>query len=150
MATGDGWTSQLVAGLAQHLEDAGVGTWRPDGSEYQADEIAITDRLIPATPDRLIVIAAYTVVRPWRGLGDITEGIQLRFRGTTDPRVCDDIADEVFDLLDSAANLSWNGIPIVQVYRQSYAPLGRDGNSRWERSDNYYIDAMRFTANRND
>jgi len=148
MATGDGWTSRLIAGMAQHLDDGGVGVYRPTG-KYTSDEIAIVDRAIPPEPDRVITLATYPVSSP-PGMADITVGVQVRIRGTTDPRVCDDIADAVFDLLDSAFRLTLNDIPVVQIYRQSYTSLGQDGNQRWESSQNYYVDAMRPTNNRTD
>lgn len=146
MAVGDGWTSRLLTGLAQHLHAAGVGVWRPTGS-YQASEVAIVVRGIPTSPDRLITLAPYPVASP-PGLADITQGVQMRLRGTTDPRVVEDLGDALFDLLDSATGLTWSGIPIVHVYRQSYAALGADANGRWEASHNYYVEAMRPTANR--
>lgn len=149
MATGDGWTSRLLAGLAQHLADNGIGVWRPDGPAYTADETGILIRAIPSSPDRIITLAAYPVTG-YVGLADITVGVQMRLRGGTDPRDCDDLADAIFDLLDSASGLTLGGIAVVQMYRQSYASLGADANGRWERSENYYADAMRPTANRTD
>lgn len=147
MATGDGWTSRLITGCAEDLAAAGIGVWRPDGPAYATDEIGIVDRAVPTSPDRIITLADYVVASP-PGLADITQGLQIRVRGTKDPRVARDIGDAIFDLLDSAERLIWGGIPIVQVYRQSYAALGADSNGRWESSHNYYVEAMRPTSNR--
>jgi hypothetical protein len=147
MATGDGWTSQLIAGLAQYLEDGGAGVWRPDGSAYEAGEIAITDRDIPPEPDEVITLADYPVAST-RGMQDVTVGVQLRIRGTTDPRVCRDIGDACFELLDGLAHAVFGDIRIVQMYRQSAGSLGKDAQDRWEASHNYYVEAMRLTANR--
>src|SRR5689334_8108573 len=110
MALGDGWTSQLIAALAQYLHDNGNGVWRPTGS-YLSSETAIVVRDIPATPDRLITLAAYPIPTP-AGLQDITTGVQLRMRGTTDPRVCEDIGDAAFELLDGAAGITLGDIRI--------------------------------------
>lgn len=148
MATGDGWTSRLLTGLAEHLAAAGIATWRPSGS-YQAAEVGIYIRVIPTSPDRIITLAPYVVASP-PGTADYTLGVQIRVRGTKDPRVAEDLADAVFDALDSAQGLTWGGISVVQVYRQSYTALGADANSRWETSSNYYVEAMRPTANRTD
>ncbi|WP_320069603.1 minor capsid protein [Micromonospora sp. RTGN7] len=148
MDTGDGWTSRLVTGLAEHLAAADIGTWRPSGS-YPASEVGIYIRAIPPSPDRIITLAPYVVASP-PGTADYTMGVQIRVRGTKDPRTTEDVADAVFDALDSAAALTWGGIPIVQVYRQSYAALGADANGRWETSSNYYVEAMRPTSNRTD
>lgn len=149
MATGDGWTSRLIAGLAGHLAASGVGVWRTNGV-YTADEVGILDRAIPQQPDRVITLSGYPVDDGYPGLADFTQGVQIRIRGTTDPRVADDIADQVFDLLDSAQHFVVGGIHVVLAKRRSYASLGQDSNQRWERSDNYYLDAMRPTAHRTD
>lgn len=148
MAVGDGWTSRLIAGAAQHLEDLGIGAYRPTGS-YTADEIGIFQRVIPPTPDRIITLATYVVASP-PGMADFTTGLQVRIRGTADPRVCDDLGDAIFDAWDSAYGLRWSGIPIVQIYRQSAAALGQDGNDRFEASHNFYVEAMRPTVHRTD
>lgn len=146
MPDGDGWTSQLIANLAQYLHDNGVGVWRPGGS-YTAGEIAIVDRYIPPSPDRLITLATYPITTA-PGLQDVTVGVQFRLRGTTDPRVCEDIGDAIFELLDGAEHVALGDIHTVQIYRQSYGSLGMDGSERWEASHNYYVEAMRATAHR--
>jgi hypothetical protein len=143
-----GWTTSLLTGLAQHLAGGGIGTWRATGT-YTSAETAITIRAAPPSPDRVVVLAAYPV-RSAPGTVDITTGVQIRTRAGADPRDCDDLADAIFDLLDSAGGLVLGGIHVTQIYRQSYASLGRDQRSRWERSDNYYLDAVRPTAHRTD
>lgn len=143
------WTTQLITGLAELLADASVGAWRPDGPAYTANEVGILMRSIPAQPDRVITLTPYPVASPV-GLADYVQGVQIRCRGTTDPRVCEDLDDQVFDLLDSAAGLTLGGVSVVQLYRQSYTSLGQDGNGRWESSSNYYVEAMRPTAHRTD
>jgi hypothetical protein len=147
MATGDGWTSRLLTGLADHLAANGVGVWRPAGA-YEAGEVAIVVRAIPQSPDRLITLAAYILEDVAPGLADSDVGVQIRVRGTTDPRVAEDIGDAVFDLLDSAEHLSWGGVLVTSVARQSSAPLGQDTNDRWEMSHNYRVEAVRPTSNR--
>lgn len=144
-----GWTSDLLTGLAEHLDANSVGIWRPTGA-YGADETAIVIRAIPQEPDRLITLAPYPVGTTLRGMQDHVSAIQIRVRGTTDPRVCEDLADEVFDLLDSCGRQTLNGIALVDMWRQSYTSLGQDANLRWEASHNYHVEAMRATANRTD
>jgi hypothetical protein len=146
MATGDGFTSRLITGLAEHLAAAGIGTWRASGI-YQANETAIVIRAIPPSPDRLITLAAY-VVGGGHGNASTTQGVQVRLRAGKDPRDVDDLADAIFDLLDSAGPLTLGGVGVSQAYRQSYSSLGQDGNGRWERSENYYLDAERPTVHR--
>jgi hypothetical protein len=141
------WTTNLITGIAELLAAAGVGEWRPSGPAYTADEVGILMRAIPQQPDRVITLSPYPVTSPV-GMADIVQGVQVRCRGTTDPRVCEDLADTTFDLLDSASRLTLGGVSVVQIYRQSYTSLGQDGNGRWESSSNYYVEAMRPTVNR--
>lgn len=141
-----GWTTNLLTGLAEHLDAAAIGTWRPTGT-YTAGETAIVIRGIPPAPDRLITLAPYPVGSP-AGRSTITHGIQIRMRASADPRDVDDLADAVFDLLDSAGPLRFGGVVVNQLYRQSYTSLGQDSTGRWERSENYYVDAERPTAHR--
>lgn len=144
-----GWSTNLLEGLAQDMAGHGIGTWRTSGV-YTAGETGILIRAVPQTPDRIITLAAYPVDSGYVGLADTTIGVQIRLRGTTDPRDCDDLADTIFDQYDSATGLTLGGIHVVQLVRRSYTSLGQDGNQRWERSENYYLDAMRPTANRTD
>lgn len=155
MAAGDGWESRLITGLAEHLAAAGIGVWRPTGT-YLATEVAIIDRGIPSTPDQIITLTDYVIGGSARTrLADITVGIQIRLRGTTDPRVVRDLGAEIFDLLDQSGRQTWGTAPaevsIVDVWRPGSAgSLGDDDNGRWQTVHNYYVDAMRPTAHRTD
>jgi hypothetical protein len=148
-----GWTSDLLTGLAVHLAAAAVGTWRPTGA-YTAAETGIVIRGIPQTPDRLITLAPYPLDGgEHRGMADHDTAVQIRIRAGTDPRTCDDLADAVFELLDSLGSdgpVNLGGIPVLDMWRQSYTSLGVDTNGRWERSENFYLLAMRPTVNKTD
>jgi len=145
-----GWTTDLLSGLAQHLDDNGIGTYRSDGSAYLTAETAICVRSIPSEPDRLVTLAGYPVSDPVR-VSDVTVGLQVRVRGTTDPDVCEGIADAVRDLWHGHEALVLpGGIYVVQIVRKSYTSLGQDASGRWEASHNYHIDAMRQTTNNPD
>lgn len=142
-----GWTTTLLEGLAAELAGAGIGTWRPDGP-YTAGETAIVIRTIPVEPDRLITLSPYRVGDDYPGSQDFVQAVQIRLRGTPDPRVCDDLADAVFELLDSREHWTCGGIPVVYSQRRSDTSLGQDGNRRWEASHNYALHVMRPTAHR--
>jgi hypothetical protein len=107
-------------------------------------------RAIPPSPDRGITIAPYPVGTGLKGMQDHQSALQLRLRGTEDPRVCDDLADAIFEELDSLGRATLGGISIVDMWRQSYTSLGQDAQRRWERSENYYVDAMRASTTRTD
>lgn len=139
-----GWTTSLLAGLAQLLDDGGVGVWNPDGT-YTTDQVGITITGVPQQPDRIICLTDY-LVEDTPGLVDVTVGVQFRFRGTRDPRVIKDLADGVYDVLHGRANFTAGGVAVAQLWRQSFAQLGPDQNGRWERTDNYYLQAARPTS----
>jgi hypothetical protein len=142
------WTSDLVGGLAQHIEDAGLGVYRPDGSAYQAGEIAIVVGILPPVPDRLIVLTAYAATRPL-GLADTSVSVQVRARGPAgDSRAAAAVLDPVHELLDGVRNLTLGGVRVVQILHGSGpAPIGLDSSNRPELTDNFTVQAERPTGN---
>ena len=145
-----GWTTTLLTGFAEYLAAAGVGTWHADPADpYTAGETAIVLGAMPPEPERCIVLASYPVSEDI-AQADVTVGVQVRTRGGSDPRDVGDLDDAVFDVLHGATALELGGVLVVQAYRRSSASLGqaRDQTGRWERSSNYYFDAMRPTAAR--
>lgn len=142
-----GFTSTLLTGLAVELAAAGIGVWKPDGS-YTTAEVAIGIRGIPPAPDRLITLSAYRVGNDYPGGQDFLQLVQIRYRGTPDPRVVDDLGDAVFDLLDSREHWLCGPIHVVRSERRSDTVLGQDGVRRWECSHNYGFHVMRPTAHR--
>lgn len=136
-----GWTTLLLTGLAEHLADNGIGLWRPTGV-YAAGETGIVLAALPPDPDRIVCLTAYPVTDRL-AVADVTVAIQVRVRAGRDPRDVDDLADDVYALLHGAEHLILGGVPVNQAYRRSGTLLGRDQSDRWERSDNYYFDAIR-------
>jgi hypothetical protein len=136
----------FLEGVAQYLDEAAVGSWRPDGA-YTAGEVPIVRTGLPAAPDRAIAVAAYDVTDD-RVLNDSTLAVQLMFRGTRDIRTVEDLSDGAFDALHGLTFTVLNGIHVVQAYRASQALIGQDSNSRWQSSSNYYFDVARPTRHR--
>lgn len=137
---------QLMLGVAAHLDARGVGVWREAGG-YTSGETPIVLRAFPSAPDRGIALATYAIDDD-PTLSDSVTGLQVRTRGTKDPRVVDDIADAVFDELQNLRDVTLGTVRIVQIRRTSSAPLGADGNGRWERVDNYRVDHHRPSPHR--
>jgi hypothetical protein len=130
------WVGDYLAGIAQHLEDDGVGYWDPT-SVYPGNVVGIFMLSMPATPDTAIVLTHYDVDPTLYGHG--TQGLQVRCRGTRDPRVVLDIADEVFQSLHAASDLDLApGVFVTRMWLKSSTPLGTDANARHEISSNYY------------
>ncbi|TYB50236.1 hypothetical protein FXF51_56770 [Nonomuraea sp. PA05] len=140
------WTTDILTAIAVRLHVQGVGRWIPPGTgTYQPADIAILLGRLPSTPDRAIALAAYGVDQfaddPVNTDG--TQAVQLRIRGTTDPRVADAIADACFDALQG-----WQApqAGILLCTRRINAPMGVDGNNRWERADSYHLNVHRPTT----
>jgi hypothetical protein len=137
----------LLNGLAEYLAAAGVGTFRASGSYQSGDSNPIFIGVVPASPDRAVTLTGYPV-EDSLNLSDSTQGVQVRTRGTKDPRTTSDLADAVFDALHGLEWIELGGIRVSQARRVSGSPLGPDENGRHERSDNYYLLAHRPSQNR--
>ena len=142
------WTTDVAAGLGQHLASAGIGTWRADGV-YAPGETGIVVKTMPPNPDRVIVISPYPVREAPAG-SDITLALQVRCRGGQDPRDVDELADAVRDLLHGARNVILGPARCALVWRQSHAPLGADESGRWETSSNFYAQTAHPSSHASD
>lgn len=141
-----GFQVTLLTAIGQYLEAAGIGKWT---GPYGALDTPIAIDALASTPDRGIALTLYPVADSG-GTGS-TVGLQLRFRGPAGNRsAVKNTADNVFDALHGLEHLTWGGIPIVKVERQSGAYLGTDANNRSESTENYYIELIRSGTNRSD
>lgn len=144
-----GLTTTLLTCLAQHLEDASVGNWDPEGT-YSPDTVGIYLKALPGTetdPDTALALAAYGVddTPGWDDHADggraVTVGVQVRVRGTRDPRVVDDLTDAVYRALHNTPGLVLGDdtpVPVALIWRVSLAELGPDDEGRWETASNFY------------
>lgn len=134
-------TADLLEGIAWQLHNAGIGTYRPDGV-YQAGDIGIVLKVVPATPDRVIVLNTYTPGNsdhPDQPLG--TVAVQMRFRGRPNkPLDTDESKDAVHDLIQGQEQYRYGTVQALSVSRFSSMPMGQDGSKRLEHVDNYYVD----------
>jgi len=133
-------STDLLSGVAGVLQAGGVVTWRTDGSAYLSSETGLTFKDMPPDPDRLVVLTTFGASdNPKLPLGQ--PQIQVRFRGTTDPRDVDDLGDSAFVLLHGLTDRVFGSCHLIQMLRVNSIPLGMDQQSRrWERSDNYALD----------
>lgn len=142
------FTDDLLTGVAAYLAAGGVGTWRPSGVYLLTDVRPIIITAVPASPDEVIVLTPYTVSDDY-SLSDSVQGVQVRTRGTRDPRTVQAVDDDVFGRLHGAHGVTLpGGLRLVACERQSGTPLGVDGNGRHERSSNYYLTVNRPTLHR--
>lgn len=138
-----GHTSSLIEGLAQLMEAAGLGFYRPDGV-YQDDEVGIYLHRLPEGPDKAYALTPYPVEDT--GLTDVTDGVQIRMRAGPDPREVSDMADAVRDLLHGRESVVLGTVRVSLIWRQSQAPMGQDPHGREEISSNYYARSARPSA----
>lgn len=147
------WTSDLVRGLARHLQANGIGRYIEDDdleSVFASTDTALVAKTLPPSPDRVIALNTYSPTDdPVLPNGSIM--VQVRFRGRRgDVYDVDDLGDAVFDLLHGARYLDLiPGQPAIsRVHRQSSLQIGEDGNGRMERTDNYELFGSRMTGRR--
>ncbi|WP_193118442.1 minor capsid protein [Brachybacterium tyrofermentans] len=127
----------VVAGVAELLQAAGVGAWRPDGI-YQPGEVPITVGLLPQSYDVAVALTVYgTEDDP--ALADSAVLLQARFRAGPHPDDANDLAATLFGLLQGREHFTLAGVPVIEAHRLSWAGLGMDENRRWERTDNYRL-----------
>lgn len=142
-----GYTTDLLTGLAQHLAANGIGTWSTAGT-YSATQTGIVLRVVPQSPDAVIVLSDYSITDD-PSLSDTVTGVQIRTRTAgADPRSTDDLADRIFDLLHGVTGLVLGTVKTQAITRESYLPGGRDANERHERTDNYYVQTWRPSPHR--
>lgn len=144
-----GWTTDLLTGLAEVLADARVGVWRPDGPAYTSGETGIVIGAMPPQPDQIVALAHYPV-EDHVALTHVIAGVQVRTRAGPTPTDVQDLDDEVFDTLQGFAQTTFGLAHVKQCYRRSSTALGqaRDGRDLWERTSNYYLDAVHATTHR--
>lgn len=142
------FTADILTGLAQYLEDGGVGTYLVTGAYPAGTDTPIFLGDMPAIPDRLIVLTAYPVDDD-PALSDSVIAVQARTRGASgSAQSVDDLDDAVFARLHGARGIAAGDVHIVQVLRRSGAPMGVDGNRRHGRTSNYYVTAHRPSTHR--
>lgn len=129
----------LVVDLAEHIANAGYGQWNPQGIYRTFAPPAIYLGRLPDEAGNSIALAVYS---DDRNRDDLTPDIrvQIRVRGTKDPRVTNRIADDIFQLLhrrDKYRLGTDNGTKILSSYRHLRTPEDTDTNGRWHRADSY-------------
>lgn len=141
-----GFTSDLLAGVAQLLNADGVAVWNPSGA-YADNEIGIVIGPPSQKPPSLVALAVYNSSDS-PALADSTVFLQVRSRAPDDdPRKAQDLDDGVFDSLQGL-RATVNGVRVVYGKRNSSAPIGVDGSGRQERTSNYELMVHRPSPHR--
>lgn len=136
----------LVDGLARLLDAEGVATYRPAGI-YTSGETAITDTVMPDSPDRAVVLTAYDTA-DGATLTDCTVFVQVRTRAGADPRQVAALDEQVFAVLHGLRDQQYGDARLALMKRENTAPMGADPVGRYERTSNYTVRAQRPPSNR--
>ena len=143
-----GTTNDLCRGLAQLINDLGIGVYRIGTAVYQPGEVGVVIGLPTTTPPALIALLDYDT-RDDPTSSDTVQSIQIRFRsagGTADQ--ANDLADAVFNALQGMWGQTVGGVKVITAERSSSLPLGTDNSGRYERSDNYDLTIHRPSTHR--
>lgn len=127
--------SDLVDGVAQLLADSSIGVYDPSGL-YADTDIGITVCVVPDSPSQIITLTPYTVQDDPR-LNDSILALQVRLRGTQDPRSVIDRSAAIFNLLHGL-EADYGDLHVALMWRQASGPMGQDDNQRWLWSDSFY------------
>lgn len=142
-----GWTARLVHGLAGHLAEHGVGTYRPTGV-YADHETGIVIGTVPASPPRIVALSPYRLAADPTQADDVI-GLQVRVRSANvDPRDALDLVDAIGDILTGATHLDLDGVPVHLVEHIGSAPMGHDDSGRYEHVTNYQLASHHPTPHR--
>jgi hypothetical protein len=139
------YTADVVEGLAELLDEHGLGTYGPPDEPYPTESMAIVLGFMPAAPDAVLCLTPYPVEDT--GSTDAITAVQVRMRAGRDPRDVYRVADAVCDLLHGREHFRLRGVPVALMWRQSETQLGLDSNGRMELSANYYARTTRATPN---
>lgn len=105
---------------------------------------------MPDKPDTVVMVSEYGSIGDDKNpFDDIS--VQVRVRGTRDPRVSYNIAKEIYDELHGLTNtvLISDGTRIVKVVAQNTPiDIGRDDNLRHEWTVNLQIEVRNISTNR--
>lgn len=138
--------ADLLDGIAQYLAARGHGTYDPTGT---VGDVFIEQ--MPSTPDECVVLTVYGGPESDSLLGYDEPRLQVRVRGTTDPRVsrrrCEAIRGALHGL--SQATLPDGTHVILAVALQAAAEtIGADSNRRHEHVCNFRMEIRNVTSHR--
>lgn len=131
-------TNDLIGGFANLIAAAGIATFSPTGT-YTAGQTGIFFKIVNPTPDRIVTLTAYQIDDD-PTLPQSRFGVQVRCRGTQDPRDVDELGDSIFDIMHGLTQRTFGSSTLIQCMRQSSITLGQDDLKRWDRADAYYCD----------
>lgn len=124
--------------LAAHLANAGLAQWRPDGIYQKFAPPACYLGVIPDQAGPSIGINVYHHgTNGGYDTGTPAIRVQLRIKGTRDPRYASRVADDIYKLLHEQVNYKLDNATSVLVSQRVLTYEERDEASVYHRVESY-------------
>ncbi|MEU2179719.1 minor capsid protein [Streptomyces thermolilacinus] len=139
-------TLDLLDGVARYLDELGLLTYDPAG--VAGDTFIET---LPPEPAEAVGLWLYGAGEQDARNGYDTRSLQVRVRGTADPRTSRRRAEALYGALHGLAGLELpDGSWLVLAAAQAPAPIGTDASGRHEHTVNVRLDVANPTTHRPD
>lgn len=135
----------LAEEFALYLESLGLVTYDPTG--ITGDTFL---EVMPPSPDEVVVLTEYAGRVPDVRLPYDSPGLQVRVRGTRDPRTGREKISAIYDALHGLSGVTLpNGTKLVAcLAKASPHPMGRDANGRHEYTLSFDLEIRHSTTHR--
>ncbi|MEV7777800.1 minor capsid protein [Kitasatospora sp. NPDC088351] len=135
--------ADVLDSFARYLQAAGLLTYDPNG--IKGDTFI---ELLPPAPDRAVQLSLYGAGTPDPLNAWDERSLQVRVRGTADPRVSRARAEAIFGALHGLAGVELPGglWLVLCIAQQTPAPLGVDAAGRHEHTTNFRLDVEATTS----
>lgn len=143
-------STALLDALARYLADLGHGTYDPTGAAMTGPWPIFPDQL-PQEPDECIALFTYRGPAPDPSLPHDETRLQVRVRGTADPRVSRARADLIYGALHGLGPVALHGglwAQLVLAIQSGPESIGPDTSERHEHVCNFEISWVNPTAHR--
>ncbi|MFD8546794.1 minor capsid protein [Streptomyces sp. NPDC059649] len=138
--------ADLLDALARYLDEQSLLTYDPDGTA--GDTFIET---LPPEPAEAVGLWLYDAGAPDARNGYDTRSVQVRVRGTADPRVSRRRCEAIYGALHGLAGIQLPGDGpwlVLAAARATPAPMGTDANGRHEHVLNIAVDVTNPTPHR--
>ncbi|WP_370420335.1 minor capsid protein [Streptomyces sp. QH1-20] len=137
--------ADLLDGMARHLHGLGLLTYDPTGTS--GDTFVET---MPPVPDEAVCLSLYDAGPPDARNAYDVRALQVRVRGTADPRPSRRRCEAIYGALHGLAGMA---LPdgtwlILAAARSTPAPMGTDSSGRHEHVVNLALDVAHPTTHR--
>jgi hypothetical protein len=134
------YTVEVLKGLAQLIADAGIAVYKTSGS-YTAADRGVYFSEMPTGATQAVSLTRY-LDQPG-ALGQNNVMVQIRTRLTQNPLEGEAVVDQIRDLLHRRTYTDLGGYRFNLISQESFAPLGKDANGRYQYTQNFLLTGTR-------